>query len=180
MFSNRTFWKEENPFVYSGTAKVIVHGSGQTLRKLDHTCSDFEMCSVKVFVPKANTQNLFCFLTAEMLNCWDFLLLNLLSFYFAVVHNTNIKYLKWMNRCSFSVLLDVEIRRRWNQENCSFTAVVSVQVQLPNVIDNSGISACKVAETAWNLVSVHQCIYGHCFWWRSVLPCLCGWYWPPS
>lgn len=109
---------------------------------------------MKVFVPKANAQNLFCFLRAELVNCWDILLLNLLSFYFAMVCNTNTKWLKWMNNCSIFVLLDVEIKRRWNQENCSFTAVTSSQVQLPNVIANSGISVCKAAEIGWNSVSV--------------------------
>lgn len=64
MFSDCTFQKEDNPFVYSAAAKVIAHGSGHTLRKLDHTCSDLEMCSVKVLVPKANAQNLFSFLRA--------------------------------------------------------------------------------------------------------------------
>lgn len=64
MFSYCTVQKEDNPFVYSATAKVIVHGSGHTLRKLDHTCSDLEMSSVKVSVPKANAQNLFGFLRA--------------------------------------------------------------------------------------------------------------------
>lgn len=85
---------EDALFVYSGTAKVIVHGSGHTFRKPDHTCSDLEMFSVKVLVSKGNAQNLLGFLRAELLNCCGVLLLNLLSFYFSVVCITDIKWLK--------------------------------------------------------------------------------------
>lgn len=48
------------------------------------------------------------------------------------------------------------------QEYCIFTVITSAQV-VPDVRANSDIPVCRVAETAWNLVLVHQSVYLHCF-----------------